>query len=145
VTDIDKMEAGPEMDALVATEVMGWVKPERGKFWKDPYGNRTGWWQWGAALLGGPVFRPSADISPVWLVVEEFRQRQQKVEIVGREWYDGGAYYCFIYDPLGELIAVGEDLHKHGEIKDGWNEPSAPLAICRATLKAVRGTQEQRF
>ena len=33
--DIDKMEAGPEMDALVAERVMGWKLTFQGHDWED--------------------------------------------------------------------------------------------------------------
>lgn len=142
--EIKKMEAGPEMDALVAVMVMGWVRPEKGKFWANPRAKEdsedyyTGWFQHSVSF-GGPVFRPSTEIVAAWPVVEKFRQAQQKVKIIGGEWYDGGAYQCIIYDAIGDIIAVGKDIHKHGEIEGGWNEPSAPLAICRAALLAVIG------
>jgi hypothetical protein len=143
---IDELQAGPELDRLVAEEVMGWTiyddggEPHR---WLGGDGLLTGWaldeWSDGyfdeysphyagdAPALFTPhgVFRPSVDIAAAWLVFERM------TELI----------FC---------SSVGNNGNKHAAHIDCrfWNEAdgrrgisiarTAPLAICRAALKAIR-------
>ncbi len=96
--DIDKLEAGPELDALVAEKVMG-MEPD------------------------GPWAPPkySTDIAAAWEVL---------MVLVGR-----------IPEPIGIIIdKQGQFFVVKGEqcdLEDVASASTAPLAICRAALKAV--------
>lgn len=107
------MEAGSEMDALVAERIMGW-KPE-GYF--HP-GEEDQWEGWRDDKGDGGWVSPigySTELDCAWDVVEKMRTI-----------------------PMGGFILT--------EQRDGWTAhwagvdefaPTAPLAICRAALKAM--------
>ena len=117
-TGIDKMEAGREMDALVEKEL------SMGIAYEFPPGMIT-------AL---PHY--STDISAAWLVVEKM-DTHFMLERYGRIEVDSGAL-----DPnMGTGIDITYPIEwvctlDIGDIKTGI-APIAPLAICRAALKAV--------
>jgi len=120
--DIDTLPAGPEMNALVAVEVMEmimrdveidtptcWQKPNNGKWYKLP--------------------EFSTSISAAWEVVEELRERKAA---------DGLCHWYFTLidrasDPawLVNFIFRGD---RYIEFQGTGSTP--PLAICRAALKA---------
>ena len=116
---IDAMEAGPGMDALVALQVMGQT--------------RVGDCGLGDESCGGKYEPPcdrwyclppySIDIAAAWQVVEHLRTKldiDSEVVIVVYQ----GSYNCqFERDVAARVIAVNAD--------------TAPLAICKAALKAA--------
>ncbi len=126
--EIDQMEAGPEMDALVAEFMIGW---RRAPSEDDPAG-----WCWvtehgrtrGSATALMPTY--STNIAAAWQVVEKLKERFSSVlvETNPRQYYvdivtDKGtpSYYRTVADAEAD---------------------TAPLAICRAALKAVnQGSQ----
>ena len=61
----DKLKAGPELDARIATEVMGWTDFVMG--WVD---NKTDPDHW-ACLKD--VWRPSTDIADAWRILERLQ------------------------------------------------------------------------
>lgn len=133
--EIMKLEAGRELDKLVAEHVMEWRiyegapapawmrETENGLewvgFWPDEPNEEDYGWSFG--LLGTAVFMPSTDIAAAWQVVEKLRN-------------DGYS-----------------DYHEYGEDKTPWwlfmkpdghydycaEAETDPLAICRAALLAV--------
>jgi len=105
--DIDNLQAGRELDALVVTEIMGYE---------------------GCVLAhGDSTFPPySTDIAAAWLVVEKLSALKLRAQI---EDSDGKSWTCtfhkwigapFCWDDVGSSIA-----------------DTAPLAICRAALRAM--------
>jgi len=123
--EIDKLEAGRELDALVA-EGMGW-KEVHSQYQSGMMGlpGWTRWWgkkqntegRWRNTDL--PKY--SSDISPAWEVLH-----------LGHPcgWFD--AYYFYRY---GNGYAISRIHNPKNE--QGTKAPTAPLAICRAFLKAV--------
>jgi hypothetical protein len=125
-----KMEAGREMDALVAEKVFGGPEAHKDWYWWDGanmvWSNDTAY---GAkpilipALFAGPHF--STDISAAWEAVEKMKQ--------------GGHIFTF------EMVTDDEDQYSAGferkmeDYKPIWSGfgDTAPLAICRAALLAV--------
>ena len=103
----DELEAGYELDALVAEKVMGLVK---GSF---------GWINSDTAI---PIALPlySTDIAAAWEVVERFKDWDWKL-------YSHGEGESFV-------------IYKDGTHYEA-TAPTAPLAICRAALKAVTGSK----
>jgi hypothetical protein len=106
--DMDKMGAGPKLDALIAGKVMGWRNAAGAWIddiipWATPGGYRR-----------KTEFCPSTDIAVAWEVVDKlkgvlcFELRRQP---------DGG--FCCSF---GEKITA--------------EASTAPLAICRAALRA---------
>jgi hypothetical protein len=109
--EIVQMEAGREMDALVAELVMGWEK--------RVFGDGVDYWHLpGGAICELDAPHYSTDIAAAWQVVEklpfsvyvEVRWDGKNAEA----WFDSGS--------------------------QTWeaSAPTAPLAICRAALLAVQ-------
>lgn len=128
--NIDDMQAGPEIDALIAVEVMGWTKCGGGAP-SFQYFRGSGSDIAGIALLtakaGHLSWSPSTDIAHAWQVVERLRDAGINLSIeprglTEREWHVGDC---------GDSYEGDEWKHA------AWNA-SATLAICRAALKAVR-------
>tara|TARA_Y100000310_G_scaffold189061_1_gene189026 strand:- start:7047 stop:7487 length:441 start_codon:yes stop_codon:yes gene_type:complete len=141
-TEVDKLEAGRELDALVAEKVMGW------NVWRSKYGYfnvehpdmpsqvsghgteryspQTGkklpapkWWDdWAVDI---PMW--STDISAAWEVVEKLDCLQFNL---GRENCAGIRFDAAFYDDLD----MKDKVHAMAD--------TVPLAICRAALKAVQ-------
>lgn len=140
--EIMAMEPGAEMDALVATLVMGWQRFVPGT--RDP---AFDWAQWNTATGASGwfvdsdpdyyacgeechVWRPSTDITAAWMVVEAVRERPDA---------DGYArWYVKIHDTaipetpwtatFRKRLGGGPPFMAEASEKD------APLAICRAAL-----------
>ena len=108
------MAAGPEFDALVATEVMGWLK------WSPEVGCREGWYEENGEAHFVNKWRPSINIAPAWEVWEKLTGH--------RDWWQTAIHRCD-----GHWRASG---YKHGSsVRDlAADAPTAPLAICRAAL-----------
>lgn len=122
--DIDNLEAGPELDKLVAERVMGLVPCTH---WVDGFSTMsiihgdecdgTPYLNCHDAKPGRWTKKYSTDIAAAWEVVEKFKP---EVEIC---CLHNGTYRAWLGAPL----------------KTEWHgfAPIAPLAICRAALKAV--------
>ena len=118
---MDQLEAGRELDALVAEKVMGWRI--KGKDWVDEHGRYQGavetYW---VIADGGPSkgWHPSTDIAAAWLVVEKLGW-----QYVFRLGNRDDKWWC--------VLSVEPDW----QLSDNCAEaPTAPLAICRAALAA---------
>lgn len=109
------LEAGRELDALVAEKVMGWtrhVSDDRG----DAYSES---WGFGPNLLTDSLFvhefEPSVDIAAAWQVIEKADEFEM--------WnHTGKSYGCRLTFGNREAFAKAD---------------TAPLAICLAALKAA--------
>ena len=101
MTDIDKLEAGLELDALVAEKVMGWFVA------KGPHSPTS---------PPDLIPRYSTDIAAAWEVVEKMIDQGRRFVI-----NNNFSRTMFIADFCGRDVL----------------EKTAPLAICRAALKAV--------
>ena len=141
MTDIDTLEPGPALDALVAEKVMGLrldgdfpIQQDEAGGW-DPIDEEDG-----AGHQRRPCYRTcgdhpmppyqyehgstcrrvvpeySTDIAAAWEVVEKLRPTGPKLSI--------------------HAARLGYDV----EYGPGWfvSAPTAPLAICRAALKAIK-------
>lgn len=117
--NIDEMQAGPELDALIATEVMGLIVHPRNTGLWVPQGPADGIADHTPKIIGG--WLPSTNIAHAMEVVE--KMRLQLVPCVDEpHWF----------------VCEG-DCVDHGKSRFGTIADTAPLAICRAALKAVRG------
>jgi len=144
--DIDKLEAGRQLDALIAEKVMGWiwcvqvntcspVKTELGKrsrFLGHPDRYRNWYEKWdGKEQLPIDIHEESAfgeyssDIAAAWEVVEMFCADDIRLSL----------YYPVDGD-ICQLHFEGDSGRLHyAEAK------AVPLAICRAALKALSAQQ----
>ena len=145
-----------ELDALVAEKVMGWRRrrmflaekrepshfgppdgqiPARGDWvWASP-NQKSGDYHWLVEDFVGVIpeeqdedgFHPSTDIAAAWEVVEKIRR-----------WSDGHLTLFAFTTGWKCLLVTPFD----GEVREmlDWERqyPTAPLAICRAALKAVK-------
>ena len=119
IKDSDKeYEAGRELDALIAEKVMGWNRRGPGRHVSD-YNN---WWILPDGKSLNPLrFCPSTDISAAWEVVLSLRNRWGTFTLVaGLQWH------CYDNEDGNYVERMG-------------SADTAPLAICRAALKAVQG------
>ena len=120
---IDAMEAGPEMDALIATKVMGYTRAVLPIHEDDNFPlyslDDDGLYLF-YSKSGGTIWSPSSYIDNAWEVVEKLCQLFPNSFDLNNE----GKYHwiCSIHH--------GEAYHEH-------SADTAPLAICRAALKAV--------
>jgi len=111
---VDEMEAGRELDALVAERVMGAVPAHTPGDWMVAVGAPP-YYRFGGSVRGLPDY--STNIAAAWQVVE--RMSEQALPCVmhdGQMWV--GEFYCITYSHTA---------YAH----------TAPLAICRVALKAV--------
>jgi len=127
------MEAGRELDALVAEKVMGIevdlvVAPF---IYYSPYRDRYDEWAAGNEPYidkDGDIHlipRYSTDIAAAWLVVEKMRETRW-IEVhstIDGEW-------AAFYTPIG-TTDMNQAIHEYAKAS------TAPLAICLAALKAV--------
>ncbi len=133
--EILAMEAGPELDALVAEKIMNHPRPDFiPEDALDLYlaGTPIHYDSWTCVCRydegDTPKWVPdpySTDISAAWPVVEEWTKRNKPISI--EVIYDCGAYETKI--------------ETWNDGKKGWNEPilsgsceAAPEAICKAAL-----------
>lgn len=143
--EILAMEAGPEMDALVAEKIMGWKRvqppkwdydgplPDQGEVLASPCLIElinNGEYKWPPKGVIPFTFfinkRYSTDMAAAWEVVEKFTANGEFARI-----------------ERGTTGGLGCPVIPHWEVglsKDGycyWSKaPTAPLAICRAALLA---------
>lgn len=106
--EIDKLEAGPELDAIMCHELMGF--------------------EGCVAISGdhGDMFFPtySTDIKAAWAVVEKLRKLNYNLSL----FYSDEGFYCH----FGQTELAGQ-------------AGTAPLAICRAALKAVASVDTHSY
>ena len=107
------LEAGYELDERIATEVLGWTKRNE-RIWHRPGDRRP------VALRAF-----SSDIAAAWLVVE----RMEDLAWMAHLTRVIGGWECR-FTPL-----------PHTERYVYEEEDTAPLAICKAALAAVKGAQ----
>lgn len=116
--EIDAMEAGPEMDALVADRVMGWRVAE----WEDGCDYAFDATGFAVKRLTGYAkkrWRPSIDMGAAWSVVEHIGLLDHAATL-SHHPNEGGWWV--------------DDNHNHAIQSVA---PTAPLAICRAALRAA--------
>ena len=118
----DDMPAGPELDRLVAEQVMGWT-PALAANGKD-----IGLFNTGRPNVGNDdhqrwlfSFTPSTNIAHAWEVVE--RVFLARCEAFRLQW--------------GEFFGAWRAGYGNSDVPLGI-APTAPLAICRAALKAAQ-------
>ena len=128
--EILAMEAGGELDEIVATRMMGWQRqdetpegrccPKNGHDWISPDGER---WRCHACGWSFPSY--STEIAPAWEVVEKL-------------WTERWIWFK-IHPSSDEGWQVNIEINNRSVpvIAD-----TAPLAICRAALLAIMEVDE---
>ena len=140
--DLDKLEAGPETDQLMAEEVMGWVLGEPEVIYGPMMGGRITIQKWVGSTKETPQGRitrilgswqPSTNISNAWEVVEKL-------------YNDGWQFSLEIYRGEGACAGFFRSRNEFGEIDCAYasvEENKTPLAICRAVLKTIKATEKK--
>jgi len=129
--EILKLEAGPELDRLVAEKVIGWEEGKdfdcsgEGTLIHYPFRNRVLSKKWS----------PSTDIAAAWEVVRRVFELKPTLGFVLFTDISGHCRAAFydILEYIDQVVPVSE-------IDDA---ETVPLAICRAALLAVEATQEK--
>jgi len=122
--DIDSLEAGPKMNALVGVEVMEWKQSQTNP---DSFLGETG------VILG---FKPSTDTYSAWEVVEKLA----RTFIVNIEMFQSHST-CIIMEhskvpPEVKLLRAIER-KVNNELYVVSEAPTVSLAICRVALKVI--------
>lgn len=121
--EILNMEAGREMDALVAEKVMGWREYDY-KFYSS--------WEIAEGVFRRmSEFQPSIDIASAWEVVEKIRTTIiHGLPVCPNIVYHHSipAWHCELFNNMWMRQADAD---------------TAPLAICRAALLATSKLEEQ--
>ena len=125
-TDIDKLEAGPELDARVAERVMGWFKVR----WREKP-RRSEWvWRWCRTKATYYAAHGSWSPSTDWAAAGEVLEKLNLLTFsLHRENCGGVRYDVVCYDKPDQ----SDQVHA--------TATAAPLAICRAALKAVEESE----
>lgn len=142
MTDIDKVEAGPALDALVAEKVMGWTKHEHkpmpligtGRHWQRRDGTRVERWYRQSAYGDDDCCPFSTDISAAWEVVKKMPYGVAVHSPNGRLWR------CII--GVKCVPSVPDCLQQVKQEVVVVEAETAPLAICRAALKAAEESDD---
>src|SRR5262245_40649185 len=116
-TDIDNLQAGRELDALIAERIFGDFPVHLGDapYVQTPSPHND--------MHYAPVESYSTDIAAAWLVVEKFNDYSTQLDS------HGNGYTFHIYKDATSY---------NGDAK------TAPLAICRAALKAVSAQENTK-
>ena len=133
------MDAGRELDALVAEKVMGWtcVRTESG--WDngpDPVtgGPQIGWYgqppgeEW-EGNSGQIIEEYSTDIATAWKVVEVLAAKSQALALQAPGSTEMSEYYHYFERWTAEFLP--------SPLNSSVQADSAPMAICLAALEAV--------
>lgn len=143
--DIMQLQAGREMDALVAELVMGESKPSLdGITIDDVFRHNTyspgGAWYITAQFENGDIpywdpVRYSTDIADAWKIIEKLRAEGKGIQVMTVSDWDVDdspiIWQCF--------ISATSRIFSRPQMGDAWaNANTAPLAICRAALIAER-------
>lgn len=118
--EIEKMEAGREMDALIAEKIFKTPDQHIYHIDYDPEGNKF------ADGVKESIPHYSTDIAAAWLVVEKIKDHS----LDGRASY----YFTVEYDRDNKNWRCGFKMMYDG-FYDGYTiESTAPLAICKSAL-----------
>jgi len=126
---IDKLQPGPELDALVAEKVMGWKVVEI----HEPSGRKVMRWLSdhgeGLGMYGVDDWTPSSDITLAWEVVEKIHNHGESFKplSLSRATGLGEPFSKFLWEATFRMYPA---------ICYATAE-TAPHAICLAALKAT--------
>ena len=139
--NIDEHEANRCLNIWVAEVVVGWIKTNQRRT------DHQNWLEYPQIWYLKPngdienitnIPEYSTDIAAAWEVVMQFKNQQYPVELIGEDAHFWSRWDFNIWNPLDDPDFTDEMAH-------GWDESmaikeraaSAPLAICRAAVKAI--------
>ncbi len=120
----DTMQAGEEMNRLIANKVMGWSKGHDDDCYMD--GIEEVWTDYDP-VYAGRTFNPSTNIAHAWEVVEKLH--------IGVLPIGDGLWRAGFSDP--KSFVNWWEQAEYGACETMAEADTAPLAICRAALGAV--------
>jgi hypothetical protein len=118
------MTAGPELDALIATQVMGWT---RATLTDDVTGPERWWCSGSTAWFLVDAWKPSTEIHWAWKVVEKLRGQHCCTKLYSDHHY---IWECTLIEEIDDPHTGRQSLFGQAD--------TAPLAICLAALKTVQ-------
>lgn len=116
------MEAGRELDVLIATKVLGYAQPKYVYIGEPDYSEIDAWWYEDKDGAWEELPKYSVDMGAAWEVVERFKWPKF---YVGLQRTDTGNWRCDIETHGGDGPTYS-DYHK-----------TAPMAICLAAIKVI--------
>lgn len=148
---IETIKAGPELDTLIAEEIMEWKTSRdfQGLFFDMKNGRSRIVWKSKAhefrklrgihsdAIGDDWVFSPSEDMAAAWEVIEKLKADGWYISVCWNDTIPKVANYwsCGFWEHGQE---------SRGGLHVGAKAETAPLAICRAALEVVRRTKSWR-
>ena len=135
--NIDKLEAGPELDVLVAEKVMGWnrLSLRENKGFAIPKHQRQLWRIPVPGVVTFDVPRWSTDIVAAWEMETKIVDDTGAIMMLNDYGGPEGNFerYCCTIVKEHNPVEGGNDWGA-----EGWAD-TAPLAICRAALQITLG------
>lgn len=137
--DVDTIEAGPKLDALVAERVMGWhVTDKRPPSPQNWAAYPDVWFETPSGDLMNAAQVPyySTDIPAAWQVFEKIaRPDDLSIGVRSKTFYYNNPRK---WETVDGYAVLEHDTHNNElrETEIAWAR-TAPLAICRAALKAA--------
>lgn len=135
---IEFLQAGAELNAHVAVEVMGWEPKMKMVRLADFSDGQKRPWHYFVTPDGQERRRPpeySTDPAAAWEVVEKL-----SADYLFILWQDDRGWNCRFTLKTHDVETLGS-CPPDGEVLDA---PTAPLAICRAALLAQRNGKESK-
>ena len=123
--DIDKLEAGPEIDMLIAKHIMGGLRviPFCDAPFKDDWMADGTWMRRIKMPDSEGEWQPSTDWAAAGEVIEKLHSPDASIKLETGIRNGVSVWWC--------VFIIGDDRHKYAAAD------TPQLAICRAALKAV--------
>lgn len=144
--EILKMEAGRELDALIAERIFGWKEGtlEEYKAQVEKYGE-------GATAFDEMNILPhySAEIAAAWEVVK--MMADQGIEVIVAEGFHGNLSACLMFEGIATPYPPKDVFFNLASLQHPrrWHEnvqaETVPLAICRASLLYAEKDEARRM
>jgi hypothetical protein len=126
--NIDEMEAGRKLDILITDKVLEWRRVEGSGYMRQPR------WMSPQGHVSIDLPRFSAYIDDAWLVVNRLLKIIPDLQSVEIKQLGEKAAFCRIW-----ALLDGENSEQWDVLAEAGAN-TAPLAICRAALKAIAAT-----
>jgi hypothetical protein len=137
---IDEMQAGREMDVLIAEKVMGWAIHSRNIAWWVKVADKN---EVTTEVMGFTYgkdrFAPSTDIADAWQVVKHMKKQRWSFRFSNNAYADeqNAAAFYQAFRGIGLDILTGLYVYED----KAWAVGDECTAICLAALKAM-GVEE---
>lgn len=123
------MDAGRRLDALIAEKVMGWYSVTYHEQTNSAYGSPF-------KTTSERTYCPrySEELEAAWEVLEKFNRDGLVVSVGSKRYIDSRELVWYALVGMAKPV---DEFDMNANIYGEAEAPTAPLAICRAALKAV--------